>query len=217
MKRPTIITTLGLFAAGAVLVAMIAINAAADAIPEITPYPSAQSPTTAPDVVRVYEDILRSPAAAVRIMTVTATPTTIHTPEPTPTLAPLYSEDDVVMMAKIMWAEARGIESDAEVAAVGWTICNRVAAGYGTPAEVMTAPNQFAYLPDAPVWDRLYILAGDVLDRWQREVSGEPDVGRVLPPGYLYFEGDGTHNYFRDEYIGGTVWDWTLPSPYEEG
>ena len=41
-------------------------------------------------------------------------------------------------------------------------------------------------------------------------------AGRVLPKEYLFFGGDGTHNYFRTKWDGGTVWDWSLPSPYEE-
>ena len=40
-------------------------------------------------------------------------------------------------------------------------------------------------------------------------------VGRVLPSDYLWYRGDGRRNYFRDAYKGGSVWDWTLESPYE--
>jgi len=40
-------------------------------------------------------------------------------------------------------------------------------------------------------------------------------VGRVLPKEYLYFTGDGAHNYFTTEWQGGQTWDWSLESPYE--
>lgn len=45
--------------------------------------------------------------------------------------------------------------------------------------------------------------------------DGETDTGRVLPSDYLWFSGDGKHNYFRNAYKGGETWDWSLPSPYE--
>ena len=57
--------------------------------------------------------------------------------------------------------------------------------------------------------------AADFIDRWQREKQGETDVGRVLPPEYLFFGGDGKHNTFRTEWDGGEYWDWSWPSPYE--
>ena len=40
-------------------------------------------------------------------------------------------------------------------------------------------------------------------------------LGRVLPPEYLFFGGDGKHNTFRTEWDGGEYWDWSWPSPYE--
>ena len=72
-----------------------------------------------------------------------------------------------------------------------------------------------AYDPTNPVLPVLKELALDVIDRWQREKQGETDVGRVLPPEYLFFGGDGKHNTFRTEWDGGEYWDWSWPSPYE--
>ena len=95
-------------------------------------------------------------------------------------------------------------------------VCNRVDAGYAdTPFQVMTSPSQFAYIEDTPVLPELCALAGDVLERWNREKNGETDVGRVLPQDYLWFSGDGSHNHFRNQYSGGSRWDYSLPSPYE--
>ncbi len=107
-----------------------------------------------------------------------------------------------------------------ERAAVAWCVLNRVdAQGYGmgdTIAEVVTFQGQYAgYSPAFPVTDELYTLAVDVLTRWERERTGETDVGRVLPAEYLWFDGDGVTNTYRDAYIGGAVWGWTLPDPYE--
>ena len=124
------------------------------------------------------------------------------------------------MMAKTMFNESRGIPSKTEIACIGWTICNRVDAGYGkNPAAVMTAPNQFAYTAGAKtVSDHGYdlvALATDVLDRWSREHAGQTNVGRVLPKNYLWYAGDGKHNYFRNAYRNGTRWNYSLPSPYD--
>ena len=133
-----------------------------------------------------------------------------------------YTGDDVDILANIIWHEARGIEEDVELACVAWTVCNRVDAGYGTLREVMTAPYQFAYVAGKtfeetdPVYARCREMAADVLNRWSREKNGDDEVGRVLPKGYLWYSGDGEHNYFRDAYIGGETWDYSLPDVYEE-
>ena len=130
-----------------------------------------------------------------------------------------YTEEEVVMMAKLLYRECGGIPSDTEKACVAWCVCNRVDSDEfdgDTIAYVMTAPNQFAYVSDTPVRDDLYDLALDVLSRWNAERNGEVSVGRVLPKDYTYFHGDGSHNHFRNAYKGNySTWDHSLPSPYE--
>ena len=130
-----------------------------------------------------------------------------------------YTENEVVMMAKVLYRECRGIPSDTEKACVVWSVCNRVDSDRfngDTITEVVTAPNQFAYSYDTPVWDELYELALDVLTRWNSERNGEVSVGRVLPKDYAFYTGDGVHNYFRNKYKGSySIWDYSLPSPYE--
>lgn len=130
-----------------------------------------------------------------------------------------YTSTDAVMMARVMFLEARGIKSKTEIACIGWTILNRVDAGYGSIQKVITAPNQFAYRASASTTSDygydLVALATDVLDRWSKEKAGQAAVGRVLPKGYLWYAGDGKHNYFRNQYKGGTRWTYSLPSPYE--
>lgn len=130
-----------------------------------------------------------------------------------------YTEEEVVMMAKLLFRECGGIPSDTEKACVAWTVCNRADkeefAG-DTIADVMTYPGAFAYIENTPVDEHLYWLASDVLSRWNSERNGEPSVGRVLPPDYTYFSGDGKHNYFRNAYSGDyDIWDYSLQSPYE--
>ena len=125
------------------------------------------------------------------------------------------------IVAKTVYGEA-AICSITEQAAVIWCILNRVDSTEPYfPDDIISVAlqsNQFqGYAEDNPVTPELYSLALDVFNRWEREKAGEQDVGRVLPAGYLYFEGDGLHNHFRTEWQGGTVWDWRLPSPYEEG
>lgn len=129
-----------------------------------------------------------------------------------------FTENDVVMVAKVMYRECRGIASDTEKACVAWVICNRVDSDKfpDTIEDVVTYPNAFAYQKNTPVTDELYALACDVLSRWNSERNGEEDVGRVLPKDYTFFGGDGHHNYFRNAYTGNyDVWNYSLPSPYE--
>lgn len=133
--------------------------------------------------------------------------------------------DAAVALAKVMWGEARGC-STTEQAGVAWCVLNRADSDDPDfPDDVVSVCaqdypcKQFdGYDPAYPVEPDLLSLAEDVLSRWELEKLGVGSVGRVLPADYLYFEGDGQHNYFRREYIGdGTTWDWSLASPYEEG
>ena len=149
---------------------------------------------------------------------------TAPTPEPmsSPEAAALpWTYEEVEMLAKTIWAEARGVPSTARQAAVAWCALNRLDAGtFGdTLAEVLSKPYQFAYDPASPVTDEFLALADDVLHRWYLEQNGVEGVGRTLPEDYLFFEGDGLENHFRKEYEKtGDTWDWSLPDPYgEEG
>lgn len=128
-----------------------------------------------------------------------------------------YAEE-IIYLSKTVWGEARGC-SKTEQAAVVWCILNRVDRTLrdtpDTIIDVITQKNQFVgYHENSPVTDDIRTLVIDVLTRWEREKAGETSVGRVLPPDYLYFVGDGTKNIFRNEYRGGEIWDWTLESPY---
>ena len=124
--------------------------------------------------------------------------------------------EEVEIIAKVLWGECRGIPNTMEKAAVVWCITNRLDAGFGDSIiEVITAPNQFAgYDKDYPLDEELMEIARDVLIRWHREKQGEKDVGRVLPPSYLFFVGDGDHNWFSEELGASEYWDWDVIDVY---
>lgn len=143
---------------------------------------------------------------------------TIPETEPTEPYILYYTENDVLALARTLYNECGGVPSTTEQACVAWTACNRVDNGYwgDTILEVLTYPNAFAHSWSAPVTDELYDLSLDVLTRWNDEKNGLTSVGRVLPPDYTYFHGDGDHNYFRNAFDGNyNIWDYSLPSPYE--
>ena len=136
-------------------------------------------------------------------------------PEPTPP-AKQWTDEEAIALAKMVWGEARGVPSDMEKAACVWCVLNRCDAYGQSILAVVTAPYQFVgYREENPVDDELLALCEDVLARYFAEKQGETDVGRVLPPDYLWFTGDGRRNHFRNEFQGGTTYDWSLRNPYE--
>ena len=119
------------------------------------------------------------------------------------------------LIGRVIWGEAGGIKSKTERAAVAWCILNRADVWNKSVEEVIAAPNQFqGYRKSGECPQEHVNLAIDVLTRWTREKNGEEPVGRVLPVEYLYFIGDGSHNYFTEEYRDGLFWQWSLTSPY---
>jgi len=171
---------------------------------------------TSAEISRILQGISESKPLVRTEQMVQAETETAEDPEQT---ARFYTDAEIIMLAKVLYLECRGL-SDTEKACVAWVICNRVDNtgefyAQNTISAVITAPYQFAYSYDTPVWDSLYELASDVLERWNAERNGETDVGRVLPSEYLFFYGDGQHNYFRTTYQGGTQWDYSLDSPYD--
>lgn len=114
-------------------------------------------------------------------------------------------EDMVQLVGRAIWGEAGGLTRE-ERAAVVWCACNRADA-WGQTLEEVLVPSQFhglAIAGDVP--EEHLDVARDVLARWSLEHDGWVDVGRVLPSQYLFFEGDGQHNYFSTEYGGGEYW-----------
>ena len=126
------------------------------------------------------------------------------------------SHTDAVLIAKTLYGEYRG-EDKLQQAAVAWCILNR-ADHYGQSVEsVVTAPNQFSgYSENNPVDNGLYNMAKDVLYRHALEKQGNQNVGRILPKEYMWFSGDGRVNHFRNSYLSGDFWNWSLKNPYIE-
>ena len=124
--------------------------------------------------------------------------------------------EDIERMSQAVWGEARGCTLT-EQAAVVWCILNRVDDPRWPDAiEEVCITSQFnGYNPDNPIDPDIYTLTLDVYVRWVREHTGERDVGRVLPASYCFFYGDGKHNHFQESFGADEVWDWSLPSPYE--
>ena len=120
---------------------------------------------------------------------------------------------DILDIARVVTCEAY-ICSQVERSAVAWCILNRVDAGYGSIHRVTTAPHQFEYQEITPSKEMLSFVE-DIVFRWKLEKYGYEDVGRTLPQDYLYFWGDGRHNYFRKKITDQVYWDWSLPNPYE--
>lgn len=135
----------------------------------------------------------------------------------------IYTEADVIALAKMAWGEALVTKSDTEMAATMGCVLNRFDCNdpyyrnCKTIEAIVKQSGAFAgYSSRNPEDEHLIWLARDVLDRWNAEQHGETDVGCVLPADYLFFHGDGKHNHFRKEYKhDGHYWDWSLESPYE--
>lgn len=125
-------------------------------------------------------------------------------------------EETIVLLAKMLWGEARGC-STTEQAACVWVALNRVSDPRwpDTLREVLLQPEQFRGLrEDNPATEELMALAEDVLSRRARELAGETAVGRVIPEDYFFWAGDGKRNHFRKEYRDTATWSWEMEDPY---
>lgn len=126
--------------------------------------------------------------------------------------------NEIMMLARLVYVEGRGVASQTEQACVIWTVLNRVDAYGKSISETILTPHQFSYKEDAPFYDDfgrdLRELARDVLQRWTLENMGEADVGRVLPSNYFFFAGKNGHNWFRMGYTDTEYWDYSFTSPY---
>lgn len=185
------------------------------------------SPGTVRDTETTFEPAAETPEPTVQASNEPEQPVQVEKEPPVeiveipvltlPELAPEpYDSDTVEALAKCVYGEAGGLPL-VERAAVIWCVLNYVD-GYDC-ADIMAQlnfPNRFqGYRYSNPVTEENVALVKDVLIRWQIEKDCIGNVGRVLPKEYLYFIGDGKHNYFRDQYVGGNIWDWSLPNPYE--
>ena len=131
--------------------------------------------------------------------------------------AVVVATDDLTVLSKLLYGEARGVESEAQKAAICWCVLNRVdnEAFPNSVYEVVTQPSQFeGYADNNPVQSNLKWLASDVLARYKQEKLGYHNIGRTLPSDYYYFRGDGEVNEFSRTITFDTIWNWTADDPY---
>ena len=88
----------------------------------------------------IYKDHIVEPIMAVQTAAHTVTN---ESPEEPIEEVMLWTEEEVTVLAKMLWGEARGVPSDTEKAACIWCVLNRVDQGMGTIIDVVTAPYQF--------------------------------------------------------------------------
>lgn len=135
-------------------------------------------------------------------------------------LSEYFTEDDIIMVAQLIHAEAGAVYPLNRRAAVAWTVCNRIDNGYSssrtTISAVIKQPGQYAWYSGCSYSDLDYAIAEDVLTRWATEqITGEVNEGRVLPSEYMFFWGDGSQNHFNDG--KGNYWDYSVEyDPYED-
>ena len=113
-----------------------------------------------------------------------------------------FSESDIIMLAQLIDIEANSVYPLNRRAAVGWTVLNRLDNGRWGPASIsgiITQPGQYAWYSGRAYSQTNYDIAKDVLTRWATEkIEGCPNFGRVLPPNFESFYGDGSQNHFYD-------------------
>lgn len=114
----------------------------------------------------------------------------------------LYTEEEVDLIAKTVYGEARGC-SYAEKRLVAWCICNRVDTGIwgSTIEEIVTYPGAFhGYNEDREPDGSCVKVAQEVLTEWRNGEQADILEPYATTNEYLYFGGDGEHNWFREEY-----------------
>lgn len=203
-----------LIAVGLILLSLgIALGCASNLKEKVSPVTSEQTETSAPDTSK--EPIETEP---IEIELIETEP--IET-EPVFDVVNYVNEtysNEIMMLARLVYCEGRGVASQTEQACIIWTVLNRVDAYGKSISETILAPHQFSYKEDAPFYDDfgrdLRELARDVLQRWTLENMGEADIGRVLPSNYFFFAGKNGHNWFRMGYTDTECWDYSLTSPY---
>lgn len=127
------------------------------------------------------------------------------------------TEDQAIMMAKIIYLYAHGVSSQTKQACVGWAVMNSVDAS-GSNATVGTVASNFHYDSSVPTTDNfgrdLLPLARDIIFRWKAGKAGVTNNGRVLPSKFMYVTSDGVNIKFNTELGSGDTWDYSYGSPY---
>jgi hypothetical protein len=134
----------------------------------------------------------------------TQTPSTSEPQEETPDVPPpkTYPDAELEMLAKTVWGEARGCAAD-EQRLVIWTVFQRVDSGLfpDTLSAVIAQPNQFVgYDEKHPVSAEIAALCYEEYDKWQDGECPPTFAPYAKTTPYLFFEGDGWHNWYREDW-----------------
>lgn len=120
--------------------------------------------------------------------------------EPEPEVVAKYSSYEVTLMCQTVYGEARGCSREEQML-VAWCICNRADSSGASIEQIVTAPRQFhGYDPENPVTDEISSVVLEVLDAWSRGKEALVYEPYATTSEYMYFSGDGVHNWFREEY-----------------
>ena len=108
-------------------------------------------------------------------------------------------KEQATALAKVVWAEARSCPPE-EQALVCWTAFQRVddPRWPDTLIGVLTQPRQFIYREGSPVDAAIYALCVEEISKWAR--GDAPPTHAIYAPTtpYYFYDGDGSHNYFRE-------------------
>lgn len=112
-----------------------------------------------------------------------------------------FTEEDIRVCAQVLYGEAKDCSQEEQMLVI-WCICNRVDDSRfpNTIMGVATQSGQFhGYSSSNPVLPRLYEVAQKVLERWDFGEDALIHLPYAASSDYLYFNGDGYHNWFRKE------------------
>ena len=123
-----------------------------------------------------------------------------YEPVPPPQPPRRWTYYDVNVLSRMVWGEGRGVTRN-EQKLIVWTALNRLENGrYGRSiVAVVRAPRQFhGYSPRFPVTQEIRTMVIEVLEAWDRGEQAKVYPPFAVTPNYLYFHGDGRHNWFRE-------------------
>lgn len=110
------------------------------------------------------------------------------------------------MVAQTVWGEIRGGTKD-EWRLVIWCICNRVDSQHNdfknqnTIEAVVSAYRQFhGYSPTNPIDEDIMEVVLEELYKWSAGEEAPIIEPYATTSEYLFFCGDGVHNWFREEW-----------------
>lgn len=111
-----------------------------------------------------------------------------------------YTSDEVTLVSQTVYGEARGCSREEQML-VAWCICNRADSSGASIEQVVKAPRQFhGYNPEHPVTDEIRNAVLEVLDAWSNGQEALVYEPYATTSEYLYFSGDGVHNWFREDW-----------------